>query len=74
MARSHFHARQFWPGHITCTALIFHPRDERVLLIHHHRLHRWLMPGGHVEESDASLNSVAAREADEETHVRISEA
>jgi 8-oxo-dGTP pyrophosphatase MutT (NUDIX family) len=69
-----FSARQFWPGHVTCTALIFHPHDHRVLMIYHHRLHRWLLPGGHVEENDASLNGVAAREADEETHVRLSEA
>ncbi len=66
-----FSARQYWPGHITCTALIFHPREQRVLVIHHHRLQRWLLPGGHVEKRDPSLDAVAAREALEETRVQI---
>jgi len=66
-----FSAQQFCPGHITCTALIFHPEEKRVLVIHHHRLLRWLLPGGHVEETDASLAAAAAREAFEETRVRI---
>jgi 8-oxo-dGTP pyrophosphatase MutT (NUDIX family) len=66
-----FSAQQFCPGHITCTALIFHPDDKRVLVIQHHRLLRWLLPGGHLEESDASLDASAAREAFEETRVRI---
>jgi 8-oxo-dGTP pyrophosphatase MutT (NUDIX family) len=64
-------ARQYWPGHITCTALIFHPSEIRVLVIHHHRLQRWLLPGGHVEKRDTSLHGVAAREAREETRVQL---
>jgi 8-oxo-dGTP pyrophosphatase MutT (NUDIX family) len=66
-----FSRSQFAPGHITCTALVLHPREPRVLFMHHHRLHRWLLPGGHVEESDGSLAAAAAREAVEETCVRI---
>lgn len=66
-----FSRHQFMPGHITCTALVLHPDGVRVLLMHHHRLHRWLLPGGHVEESDVSLAAAAAREAFEETLVEI---
>ncbi len=66
-----FSPRQYWPGHITCTALVFHPRDSRTLAIYHHRLHRWLLPGGHVEEDDPSLAAAAAREGEEETRVQI---
>jgi 8-oxo-dGTP pyrophosphatase MutT (NUDIX family) len=66
-----FSSQQYLPGHITCTALIFHPREQRALAIHHHRLHRWLLPGGHVEETDTSLEAAAAREAEEETHVQL---
>ena len=66
-----FSRRQFTPGHITCTALVFHPRDERVLFMHHHRLKKWLLPRGHVEESDESLAAAAAREAAEETQVLL---
>jgi 8-oxo-dGTP pyrophosphatase MutT (NUDIX family) len=66
-----FWRRQFAPGHITCTALVFHPGEPKVLFMHHHRLKRWLLPGGHVEKSDATLADAAAREAEEETLVRI---
>jgi 8-oxo-dGTP pyrophosphatase MutT (NUDIX family) len=69
-----FSRRQFHPGHITCTALVFDPQGRRVLLVHHHRLRRWLLPGGHVEESDGSLADAAQREAMEETSVRIAPA
>jgi len=66
-----FSRDQFHPGHITCTALVLHPDGQRVLLVHHHRLRRWLLPGGHVEESDRTLPDAARREAAEETAVRI---
>lgn len=66
-----FSRRQFTPGHVTCTALVLHPDEPRVLLMHHHRLKRWLLPGGHVEKSDLTLADTAAREAEEETHVHI---
>jgi 8-oxo-dGTP pyrophosphatase MutT (NUDIX family) len=66
-----FSRNQFTPGHLTCTALVLHPREARVLFMHHHRLKRWLLPGGHVEESDASPAAAAAREAQEETLVQL---
>jgi 8-oxo-dGTP pyrophosphatase MutT (NUDIX family) len=66
-----FSRHQFTPGHVTCTALVLHPSEVKVLFIFHHRLQRWLLPGGHVEESDASLSAAAAREAAEETLVQI---
>jgi 8-oxo-dGTP pyrophosphatase MutT (NUDIX family) len=66
-----FSREQFTPGHITCTALVRHPVNDSILFMHHHRLHRWLLPGGHVEASDASLAAAAAREALEETSVAI---
>ena len=40
-------------------------REPQVLVIHHHRLRRWLLPGGHPEKTDKSLESAAAREAQE---------
>jgi 8-oxo-dGTP pyrophosphatase MutT (NUDIX family) len=66
-----FSRRQFTPGHITCTAVVLDPRRERVLLMFHHRLLRWLLPGGHCENDDISISSVAGREAVEETGVAI---
>jgi 8-oxo-dGTP pyrophosphatase MutT (NUDIX family) len=62
---------QFHPGHITCTALVLHPNGRQFLVMHHHRHRRWLLPGGHVEESDVTLGDAARREAIEETAVRI---
>jgi 8-oxo-dGTP pyrophosphatase MutT (NUDIX family) len=62
---------QFHPGHITCTALVLHPAGDRFLLMYHHRHLRWLLPGGHVEESDVTLADAARREAIEETAVKI---
>lgn len=66
-----FSRDRFAPGHITCTALIFHPEHPGVLMMHHHKLHRWLLPGGHVDDYDPSLVGTAAREAFEETGVVI---
>jgi 8-oxo-dGTP pyrophosphatase MutT (NUDIX family) len=66
-----FSRDQYHPGHITSTALVLHPDGSRFLLMHHHRHRRWLLPGGHVEESDVTLGDAARREAMEETQVEI---
>jgi len=66
-----FSRNQFTPGHITCTAAVLHPSEPLVLFMHHHRLNRWLLPGGHVEPGDVSLSDAAAREALEETRVHL---
>jgi len=66
-----FSRDQFHPGHITCTALVLHPNARQFLLMHHHRHRRWLLPGGHVEESDVTLGDAARREAIEETAVPL---
>jgi 8-oxo-dGTP pyrophosphatase MutT (NUDIX family) len=68
-----FSRDQFHPGHITCTAVVLHPSSLHFLLMHHHRHKRWLLPGGHVEESDVTMGDTARREAIEETAVRICE-
>jgi len=66
-----FSRRQFQPGHITCSAVVFAPGRDRVLLMFHHRHRRWLLPGGHVEETDETLADTAVRETAEETTVQI---
>lgn len=66
-----FSRDQFHPGHITGTAVVLHPNGRRILLMHHHRHKRWLLPGGHIELSDATLSDAARREAIEETAVRV---
>ena len=62
-----FSRDQFTPGHITATGLVLAADKERVLLVHHRRLDRWLLPGGHVEEQDATPGDAARREVVEET-------
>ena len=69
-----FSRDQFHPGHITCTAVVMHPNGYQFLLMHHHRHHRWLLPGGHVEKTDVTLSAAARREAIEETAVAIADA
>ena len=43
-----FSREQFTPGHITCSGLVLAPDSRRILIVHHRRLGRWLLPGGHV--------------------------
>jgi len=66
-----FSRHQFTPGHLTCTALVMHPGESKVLFMYHRRLNRWLLPGGHVEPDDPAPQAAAAREAMEETRVDI---
>ncbi|MFI4957651.1 MAG: NUDIX hydrolase [Lysobacterales bacterium] len=56
------------PGHWTGSAWLVSADGERVLLMHHRKLDRWLQPGGHAD-GDTDLARVALREAREETGV-----
>jgi 8-oxo-dGTP pyrophosphatase MutT (NUDIX family) len=42
---------------------------DRVLLLHHRKLHRWLQPGGHADAGETAGEQVALREALEETGI-----
>ena len=53
-------------GHLTGSALVVDHEGERVVMLHHRKLRRWLQPGGHCD-GDANLAGVALREAGEET-------
>lgn len=68
---SPFSRDHFTPGHITCTAMVLSPDRRKFLLVHHRRLDRWLLPGGHVESSDVAIWDTARREAMEETGVEL---
>jgi 8-oxo-dGTP pyrophosphatase MutT (NUDIX family) len=54
--------------HATASVFLFHHRAGgwRVGLIRHPRLHRWMLPGGHVEGHENSAEA-ALREVREET-------
>ncbi|MCB0217422.1 MAG: NUDIX domain-containing protein [Caldilineae bacterium] len=61
-----FSRRHHQPGHFTASAFVLDARGERLLLIHHAKLGRWLQPGGHVDPDDADLAAAARRELAEE--------
>ncbi|MEV0124211.1 NUDIX domain-containing protein [Streptomyces sp. NPDC050703] len=61
-------SRKEYRGHVTAGAALLRP-DGRVLTIEHRALREWLLPGGHVEESDTTLLDAALRELAEETGI-----
>ena len=62
-------ARDLETGHMTGSAWVTSAGADRVVLVHHRKLERWLQPGGHAD-GDADLARVAEREAAEETGLR----
>lgn len=62
--------RARWDGHLTGSAFLLDAAGERLLLIHHRKLDKWLQPGGHGEPTETDPTAVARREAEEETGVR----
>jgi 8-oxo-dGTP pyrophosphatase MutT (NUDIX family) len=61
-------SRSTLPGHVTCGAAVINDAG-RVLMIRHKTLGKWLLPGGHLEASDATLLAGALRELEEETGI-----
>jgi 8-oxo-dGTP pyrophosphatase MutT (NUDIX family) len=55
-------------GHITGSAWIVNQSWDKVLLIHHKKLNKWLQPGGHCDGSTDVIGT-AFREAQEETGI-----
>lgn len=54
------------PGHVTASAWVTTEDRDRVLLVHHRKLDRWLQPGGHAD-GQSDIPAAALREAVEET-------
>jgi len=61
---AHLRAQQL--GHLTGSGFVLDASRERVLLLHHARLQRWLQPGGHGE-GELHPRQIALREIEEET-------
>jgi 8-oxo-dGTP pyrophosphatase MutT (NUDIX family) len=65
-------SRAQWPAHFTGSAVVVDPAGQRVCLVLHGKLHRWLQPGGHADEADGGdLSVTALREAREETGLSV---
>ena len=58
-------------AHFTASAFIVDETGGRTCLVQHVKLDRLLQPGGHVEQSDISLEAAALREAHEETALEV---
>ncbi len=58
--------RRIEQGHLTGSAIVVSASGERVLLLHHRKLERWLQPGGHADPGETTGEAVALREAFEE--------
>jgi len=61
--------RSITEGHLTGSAIIVAEDDQRVLLLHHLKLARWLQPGGHADPEESLGEEVALLEAREETSI-----
>ena len=58
-------------AHFTASAFVVDENCARTCLVQHIKLNRLLQPGGHVEQSDISLQAAALREAHEETALEV---
>ena len=58
-------------AHFTASAFVVDDTGARTCLVQHVKLDRLLQPGGHVEQSDISLEAAALREAHEETALEV---
>lgn len=65
---SDYTSRKNMTGHITSSALVLNPAQDKVLLIHHIGMDKWMQPGGHFEGPGDRWDS-AQREVLEETGV-----
>lgn len=61
--------RRISEGHLTGSALVASDTGDRVLLLRHLKLRRWLQPGGHADAGEMTGEQVALREASEETGI-----
>lgn len=52
-------------GHVTASGLVLY--EDKILLVFHKNLNKYLQPGGHVESEDKNLLEATLREVKEET-------
>ena len=57
-------------GHLTASAFVVDFNANKILLLHHKKLEKWLQPGGHCD-GDCNTLHVAIKEVFEETGIKI---
>lgn len=60
-------------GHMTASCVAIHPNQPRMVILWHKKIGRWVQPGGHVEDSDASVADASLRELCEEAGASITD-
>jgi len=60
--------RDLHHAHFTASAWILNKEKNKVLLLHHTKLNKWLQPGGHAD-GEMNLLKVARKEAAEESNL-----
>jgi 8-oxo-dGTP pyrophosphatase MutT (NUDIX family) len=60
-------SRKTSPGHLTAAGYVIARTTQRILLIEHTALHKFMQPGGHYEQEDENTLQAAKREVLEET-------
>ncbi|MCX2743444.1 NUDIX hydrolase [Mangrovivirga sp. M17] len=72
MLRLHYeepkaYIRESLKAHFTASAILIDSKAEKILLLHHKKLDRWLQPGGHAD-GNKCLPEVSMKELHEETN------
>ena len=65
-----FALRSNLTGQLTGSAWVVNKERTKVLLIHHKKLNKWLQIGGHIEETDQSIEETILREIKEESGLK----
>lgn len=72
LTHDNFYSRHCLAGHVTVSAFV--TSGDKVLLIFHPKLKKWIQPGGHCEEMDKCPLDVCQRELKEEVGIEFNKA
>lgn len=56
--------------HFCASVFVIEPSTKKLLLVFHKKFHKWVQPGGHIEENETP-EETALREVYEETGLKI---